>query len=287
MDTLTTVAAMQAWSDGERVAGRRIAVVPTMGALHDGHLALVDRAHQCADVVVATIFVNPTQFAPGEDLDKYPRDLDGDLAKLSERGVSAVFTPARDKMYPDGVLTSVAVGDITGVLEGATRPTHFAGVTLIVTKLFHAVRPHVAVFGRKDAQQAIVIRRMTADLDFGIEIVVAPTVREADGLALSSRNRYLSDAERGAALVLSRALRGSFDAYRSGERRAATLMGEMERMIGSEPLVRMDYLAIVDMGSFAPVPEIEPGTLIAGAMYVGTTRLIDNWWVDDSGDPEF
>ncbi len=287
MEVLKTVADMQAWSDAKRREGLRIGFVPTMGALHEGHLTLVDIAHERADVVVASIFVNPTQFGPTEDLERYPRDPEGDAAKLRSRGVDAIFLPDRDEMYPPGFATVLHVEGITGMLEGWTRPTHFAGVTLVVAKLFNAVRPHVAVFGRKDAQQALVIRRMTADLDFGIEIVVAPTVREKDGLAMSSRNQYLGSEERRAATALSRALRTGYQAYLDGERTTSALVQMMMQVLRSEPLIRTDYLAVVTMRSLEPVDKVGPGTLVAAAVYLGKTRLIDNWWVEEDGSAEF
>lgn len=287
MEVLKTVADMQAWSDAKRREELRIGFVPTMGALHEGHLTLVDAAHEHSDVVVASVFVNPTQFAPTEDLEQYPRNPDGDAAKLHDRGVDALFLPNRDEMYPPGFNTVVQVEGITGMLEGWTRPTHFAGVTLVVAKLFNAVRPNVAVFGRKDAQQAIVIRRMTADLDFGIDIVVAPTIREEDGLAMSSRNQYLGPEERKAATTFSRALRTGYQAYTDGERTASALVQMMMQVLRSEPLIRTDYLAIVSMRNLEPVDTVEPGTLVAAAAYLGKTRLIDNWWVEENGRAEF
>jgi pantoate--beta-alanine ligase len=287
MITITTVEEMQNWSNTQRRNGSRIGLVPTMGALHDGHLTLVDAAKERCDDVVASVFVNPTQFAPNEDFDRYPRDLETDAARLAERGVTALFAPIRDQMYGSGFRTTVMVDGITQQLEGRTRPDHFAGVTLIVTKLFHAVRPDVAVFGRKDAQQALVIRRLVTDLDFGIEIFVAPTIREADGLAMSSRNRYLSQDGRVAALALSRALQTGCAAWTDGERNATTLVELMTPILESESLVRVDYLAIVSADTFKSVSTVDAGTLVAGAVYVGETRLIDNWWVDDADHAEF
>jgi len=287
MEVLKTIADMRAWSDAKRREGLRIGFVPTMGALHEGHLTLVDVARHRSDVVVASIFVNPTQFAPTEDLDRYPRDPEGDAAKLRNRRVDALFLPNSDEMYPSGFNTVVQVEEITGMLEGWTRPTHFAGVTLVVAKLFNIVCPHIAVFGRKDAQQALVIRRMTADLDFGIDIIVAPTVREEDGLAMSSRNQFLTPEERKAATSLSRALRNGYQAYLAGERTASALVQGMIQVLRSEPTIRTDYLAIVSMGNLEPVDFVGPGTLVAAAVYLGKTRLIDNWWVEEDGRAEF
>ena len=287
MQTFCTIEEMQRWADGLRREGKSIGFVPTMGALHEGHLSLAERAAALADAVAVSIFVNPTQFAPGEDFDKYPRTLDEDSALLRGRGVDAVFAPSVSEMYPDGFATELKVGGITQVLEGATRPTHFAGVTLVVAKLLLAARPDVAVFGRKDAQQAIVIRRMVRDLNFGVTIDVAPTVREADGLALSSRNRYLGSDERAAAPALSRGLRSAFDAWTAGECNAGVLAGLVRERIDAEPLMREDYVAVVSQDTLQPVDTAGTGFLVAAAVYVGKTRLIDNWWVTADGRAEF
>jgi len=287
MDMLTTIRDMQAWSDARRAEGKRIGLVPTMGALHEGHLSLVERASRTCDVVVASVFVNPTQFAPNEDFARYPRQLEDDRRLLETRGTTALFVPATGEMYPPEFLTKVEVGGLAEVLEGRTRPTHFGGVTLVVAKLFLAVKPHVAVFGRKDAQQALVIRRMVRDLNFDIEIDVAPTVREPDGLAMSSRNRYLSSEERSAALALSRALRVGYDAWRDGERKAAVLVEVMRRVLDEEPMVRLDYLSVASMETLRPRDDVGPGTLVAAAAWVGPTRLIDNWWITPDGRAEF
>ena len=278
---------MQAWSDAQRRHGKLIAFVPTMGALHEGHLSLVDRARERGDVVVASIFINPKQFGPGEDFAKYPRTLEHDCALLERRGVDVAFTPTVVEVYPPGHATQVSVLSLTERLEGATRPTHFAGVTLVVAKLLLAVKPHVAVFGRKDAQQALVVRRMTEDLRFGITIDIAPTAREPDGLAMSSRNAYLSPEERRKAVVLSRALRTGFDLWADGERNAARLVQSMRKVLDDEPDVRLDYLATVNQDTLEPVETVGCGALVAGAVHVGRTRLIDNWWVTPDGKGEF
>ena len=245
----------------------RVAVVMTMGALHEGHASLVRAARERADSVVLTVFVNPLQFGPGEDLDRYPRTLDADLALAAENGADLVFTPTPDVVYPAEPLVRVSAGPLGDVLEGAHRPGHFDGVLTVVLKLLHLVRPDVALFGEKDAQQLACIRRMVRDLDVPVEVVGVPTVREADGLALSSRNRYLSDGERATALALSRALRTVAETGNVSAGRA---------VLDGEDLTT-DYLERVDPTTFAPDPS---GTLVVVAARVGTTRLIDNLTVD-------
>jgi pantoate--beta-alanine ligase len=268
--------AMQAWADATRRAGRRIGFVPTMGYLHDGHLSLIAVARARADACVASIFVNPLQFGANEDLARYPRDLERDTARLRATGVDVLYLPAAGAMYPDGFQTHVEVERLTRGLCGRTRPTHFRGVTTVVAKLFHAVKPHVAVFGEKDFQQLAAIRRMVADLDFDVEVVGAPIVREADGLAMSSRNAYLSAPERTAARCLSRALAAARTAAAAGERAAATLCARARDVIEAEPLARIDYVELVDPETLEPVGTIAPRALLALAVFVGATRLIDN-----------
>jgi len=226
--------------------------------------------------VVVSIFVNPTQFAPTDDLDAYPRDLARDSALLADAGADLLWTPTPEVMYPPGYQTWVEVEEITKPLEGAKRPGHFRGVTTVVTKLFNAVQPQVAVFGQKDAQQAAVIRRMVRDLNMPVEIITSPIVREADGLAMSSRNTYLNPAERKAALVLSKSLAAARSAYEKGERNADTLRAMMEEIIRAEPLARLDYVSVADNDSLAELQRIEGKTLLSMAVYIGTTRLIDN-----------
>jgi len=250
--------------------------VPTMGYLHEGHIALVRRARaECASVVVS-IFVNPTQFGPQEDLAAYPRDLQRDLALLEPEGVNLVWTPSAEVMYPPGFQTWVTVEELTRPLEGAMRPGHFRGVTTVVTKLFNAVQPQRAYFGQKDAQQAAVIRRMTADLNFPIEIVVCPTVREPDGLAMSSRNTYLNPEERRAATVLWKALSAAEAAFAAGERDADRLRQVMAETLASEPLARPQYVSCADPDSLQELHGTVSGALLSLAVYVGKTRLIDN-----------
>lgn len=279
---------MQASADAARCAGRRLALVPTMGALHDGHLALVRAAREAVGPeghVTVSIFVNPTQFGPGEDFEAYPRTLDADREKLLASGAAdAVFAPEAREMYPFGLppLATVQVGEMGDYLCGASRPGHFDGVTSVVTRLYLACRPNVAVFGQKDAQQLAILRRMTRELGFGIEIVGHPIVRENDGLALSSRNRYLSPGERAQATVLSRALFAASHAAGQGERSADALRALMREQIGQAPLARIDYAEIVDADTLRPATTLDPEGasggryLAAVAVFVGDTRLIDN-----------
>jgi len=253
-----------------------VGLVPTMGYLHEGHLSLVKAARdECASVVVS-IFVNPTQFGPGEDLDTYPRDTPRDLKLLEAAHVDLVWIPTPEVMYSEGFQTWVEVEKVTQPLEGAMRPGHFRGVTTVVTKLFTAVQPHKAYFGQKDAQQVAVIQQMTRDLNFPIEIVVCPTVREEDGLAMSSRNVKLNEAERKAATVLYRALQAAKKAYQGGERDWNALRSLMEKTIQSEPLAEVQYVSCADRTTLQELNEIKNGALLSMAVYVGKTRLIDN-----------
>jgi pantoate--beta-alanine ligase len=253
-----------------------VGLVPTMGFLHAGHISLVQRARsECASVVVS-IFVNPTQFGPGEDLAKYPRDLPHDLALLDAAGADLVWTPTPEIVYPPGFQTWVEVADLTKGLEGEVRPGHFRGVTTVVAKLFNGVRPDRAYFGQKDAQQAAVIRRMARDLDFPVEIVVCPTVREADGLAMSSRNTYLQAEERQAATVLFRALSAAKSAYERCERDAETLRRIMREAVTVEPLARLQYVSCADYETLEELETVKGKALLSMAVYLGKTRLIDN-----------
>lgn len=259
-----------------RAAGRRIGVVPTMGALHAGHISLIAAAERECDFIVVTIFVNPTQFGPHEDFQKYPRTLDADLQLMAGQRVEVVFTPETDTMYPPGVATAVEVSGAAVPWEGACRPGHFRGVATIVLKLFNLVQPDVAFFGRKDLQQTLVVRQMIRDLDVPVELRVCPTVREPDGLAMSSRNRYLQPEERRAALALSRALSRGAEMVRRGERDAAVVQQAMHTIIAAEPLVRLEYLAIVEPVAMAEVRQIDSLAYAIVAARVGSTRLIDN-----------
>jgi pantoate--beta-alanine ligase len=257
--------------------GEPVGLVPTMGYLHEGHLSLVRRAaDECVSVVVS-IFVNPTQFGPSEDLAAYPRDLERDLRLLEPLGVDLVWTPTPQIMYPNGYQTWVEVEALTGPLEGAMRPGHFRGVTTVVAKLFNGVHPARAYFGQKDAQQAAVIRQMARDLNFPLEIVVCPTVREPDGLAMSSRNAYLDPEQRQAATVLYRALCAAKDAYEAGERDAETLRVLMRETLAAESLARMQYVSCADYDTLEELDQITGKALLSMAVYVGKTRLIDNF----------
>jgi pantoate--beta-alanine ligase len=278
MILLGTVAEMHGFAEDRRREGKRIAVVPTMGALHEGHLTLIRRAKELADVVIVTLFVNPTQFGKGEDFERYPRNRDRDQELAERAGADVLFAPAAPTMYPDGYHTFVSVESITGVLEGAVRPGHFRGVATIVTKLLNCTKPHVAVFGQKDAQQAAVIRRLVADLNFDVEVVVVPTVRESDGLAMSSRNSYLTPADRAEAPVLFKALRKAERLVLEGGRDAVTIRGTMEVMIRTESSAAIDYLSIADAVTLQEQTTLQSGReiLISLAARFGSTRLIDN-----------
>ncbi|MCP4644539.1 MAG: pantoate--beta-alanine ligase [bacterium] len=264
---------MRAWSREQRAAGKTIGVAPTMGALHEGHASLMRAAAAQNDVAVATIFVNPTQFAPHEDFDQYPRTFETDAALAVECGIDAIYAPTASSMYAEDYATYVEVERVTDLLCGASRPTFFRGVTTVVSKLFNAVDPDRAYFGQKDAQQAAVIRRMTRDLDFGIEIVVMPIVREPDGIALSSRNQYLSAEERERGLSLSQGLFKAVDLFEAGERDAETLKAAVR---GEMTAVKVDYVELVDPDDITPIDTVVERGLLAVAAWVGETRLIDN-----------
>lgn len=276
MEVITTTAAMQARSREWRRAGRRIGFVPTMGALHEGHLSLVRLARERSDVVVVSIFVNPTQFGPNEDFARYPRTFESDAALCRAAGTDAIFHPPVEEMYAPDASTWVIEERLSRGLCGASRPGHFRGVCTVVARLFNIVQPDLAVFGEKDAQQLRVIRRMVRDLAFPIEIVAAPIVRESDGLAMSSRNRYLSAEERQQALCLRRALDAATARYAAGERDAEALRAVLCEVISAEPAARLDYAEIVDDETLEPVARCERPCLAALAVFIGRTRLIDN-----------
>jgi pantoate--beta-alanine ligase len=276
MQVLSTVHEMRAACRAVRKSGQSLALVPTMGALHAGHIALVRAARAKCDVVAASIFVNPTQFGPNEDFSKYPRTFEKDCALLEAEGVALLFAPQSEEMYPKGASTFVEVEGVGDRLDGRSRPGHFRGVATVVAKLFHIVGPHKAFFGQKDAAQVAVLRSMVRDLNFPLDLVVCPTVREPDGLALSSRNRYLSAEERGRALVLSRALNVIAAAYGAGQKDVARLLEAGHSVLATEPDVRIDYLEIVNADTLLPLTEAVPGALVAVAAYLGATRLIDN-----------
>lgn len=277
MEVIEKPKAMQQRSLELRAQGKTIGFVPTMGYFHEGHLSLMRRARRECDVVVISIYVNPLQFGPREDFNRYPRDLPRDLKMAEEVGVDIAFVPKDEDMYPDGFQTFVEVTELTKGLEGFHRPGHFRGVTTVVAKLFNIVLPHKAYFGEKDFQQLRVVQRMVRDLNFPIEIVPCPTVREPDGLAMSSRNSYLSPQERQAATVLQRALKAADDLFRQGERNAALLKAKVWEVLGKEPLVRPQYVEIVDAETLAPVFSIERPAVILLAAFVGNARLIDEW----------
>jgi pantoate--beta-alanine ligase len=266
-------AEMTAWSLAARARGERIAFVPTMGALHEGHVTLLREARKHGDRVALSIFVNPAQFGPNEDLSRYPRDLPGDLAKAAAAGTDVAFVPDARDVYPAGFQTTVEVRELERGLCGPFRPGHFAGVATVVCKLFNVVRPDVAVFGEKDYQQLAIVRRMVADLDMGIEVVGLATVREADGLAMSSRNAYLSAPERARALSLSRALRAARDAAAAGARQGEAIVAQAR---GSLDVDRIDYVELVDAETLQPLTELDRPAVLAIAAFVGRTRLIDN-----------
>ena len=281
MQILSDIPKLQAALRKLRTAGGlavpgSVGFVPTMGALHAGHRSLVQAARKQCKIVVASIFVNPTQFAPHEDFSQYPRTLAEDCRMLEAEGVDLVFTPTADAMYPPEASTFVEVGGVSERLDGASRPGHFRGVATVVAKLFHLVQPDCAFFGQKDAAQVAVLRGMVRDLDFPVEMVICPTVREPDGLAISSRNRYLSPEERRQALSLSRALTAAQKLSATGEYRAASLLDAMSATLQQEPGVRVDYLAVVDPDTLLPLQDVSAGGLLAIAAYVGSTRLIDN-----------
>jgi len=260
----------------ERSAARPLGLVPTMGYLHEGHMSLARRARADNATVSASIFVNPTQFAPNEDLAAYPRDMDGDLAKLEEAGVDLVFAPAPQEVYPAGFDTRVDVGEIAAKLEGASRPDHFRGVATVVCKLLTIVRPDKVYFGQKDAQQCLVIKRLNADLNLGAEVVVIPTIRDSDGLALSSRNAYLRDGDRESALTLSRSLNLAREMHQSEILNAKKISAQMRNLIESEPRTSVDYISISDAETLDELDIIDRPALVSLAVRIGDVRLIDN-----------
>ncbi|HTN43761.1 MAG TPA: pantoate--beta-alanine ligase [Nitrospiria bacterium] len=275
MRIIQSIPQMSKWAEGRR-SGATIGFVPTMGALHEGHLSLMRAARRRCDAVVVSIFVNPAQFGPNEDYARYPRDAKGDAALCRREKAALLFRPEADAVYPKGHATRIRVGRIGEILEGAFRPGHFSGVATVVAKLFQIVRPDVAFFGQKDYQQTVVIRQLVRDLNFPVRIVVSPTVRENDGLALSSRNRYLSAEERKAALVLFRALQIGRAQIDRGERDAGAVREAMALLIQEEPLARIDYVAIVHPDTLSVVGRIEGPVVLLLAVWIGKTRLIDN-----------
>jgi len=285
MKIITSPAEIQNYCRSARADGMTIGLVPTMGFLHEGHLSLMRRARTENDLLVVSTFVNPTQFGQGEDYKKYPRDLQSDSEMAESVGVDIIFAPTPEDMYPTGYATFVNAERITEKMCGASRPIHFRGVTTVVTKLFNLVHPHKAYFGQKDAQQAVVIKRMVADLNFDIEITVMPIIREEDGIAMSSRNRYLSPAGRQAALVLSRSLHKAAKLVESGQTDAAEISHTMREVIEVEPLAEIDYIAIVDTDTLDDLDIVRGKVLIALAVFIGKTRLIDNIILHHSVNP--
>jgi pantoate--beta-alanine ligase len=276
MRICNTIEDMQAAGRAVRRGGKRLGFVPTMGALHQGHLSLVRAAKALCDAVAASIFVNPTQFGPTEDLAKYPRSFERDRELLEKEGVELLFAPSVDEMYPAGAVTWVTVEGLSGKLDGRSRPGHFRGVTTVVAKLFHIVEPDAAFFGQKDAAQIAIVRRMVRDQNFPVEIVACPIVREPDGLAMSSRNAYLDAHQRTQALVLHRSLLRVQKSWEAGERNAANLVATAQEEFAEEKSVRLDYFEIVNPDNLDPVENVAAGALVAVAAFVGKTRLIDN-----------
>lgn len=277
MNIVKTISEVRNEVKSWRKQGLSVGLVPTMGYLHEGHKSLIDRACKENDKVVVSVFVNPTQFGPGEDLATYPRDIQRDAALCEDAGAALIFNPESEEMYFDDFHTYVTMESLPDELCGKTRPIHFRGVCTVVSKLFHIVAPDRAYFGQKDAQQLAIIKRMVRDLNFDIEIVGCPIVREADGLAKSSRNTYLNPEERKAALVLSRAVGLGQELIQNGERKADVIVEKMKKLIEEEPLAKIDYVQAVDAISIQPVAEIKGTVLVAMAVYIGKTRLIDNF----------
>jgi pantoate--beta-alanine ligase len=276
MDLITSLAEMKAFSRQPRSADKKLALVPTMGALHEGHLSLVRRAKQECDVVVVSAFVNPMQFSPEEDLARYPRNLARDLATLNPLKIDALFSPSAADMYPQGFETFVEPGSVAAPLEGACRPGHFRGVATVVLKLLNIVAPDIAYFGQKDFQQTLVVQQLIEDLTLDVQMVVCPTAREADGLARSSRNGYLSPPARQAALVLYRSLSRAEELFGAGETKAARILEEMHEVLSTEPRAKVDYVALVEPTRLEPVAIVTPGSVALVAARIGEVRLIDN-----------
>jgi len=276
MNVIKSVTEMQAFSEACRKQGKTIVFVPTMGYLHQGHVRLMQEARKLGDVLIASIFVNPTQFGPGEDFEKYPRDWDRDAQLCEAAGVNVIFAPTAEEMYSQGYQTSITVSQVSQNLCGVSRPAHFQGVATVVAKLFNCTRPHVALFGEKDFQQLVVIRRMVKDLNMDIHIIGVPTVREQDGLAMSSRNTYLSADERMSALSLSRGINRAQDLFQQGERSARVLIDTVREMIEKEKCATVDYIKVCDMETLQDIETIAGPAVMALAVKIGRARLIDN-----------
>ena len=284
MKVVPAICDMQAAARAARAAGKSIGFVPTMGALHEGHLSLVRRAREECDTVVASVFVNPIQFGPNEDYLNYPRDPERDSGLLKKEGMDFLFSPSAEEMYPEGPQTSIDVGGVAQLLEGEFRPGHFAGVATVVKKLFDAALPDKAYFGQKDAQQCAVVRQLVRDFNLPVEIVVCPIVREQDGLAMSSRNAYMNEEEREAALVLSRSLRRARELLEGGESSAAAIEAAMRAVLEAEPLAKIDYAAVVDAATFQPIERVEKDAVCALAVWIGRARLLDNMTISAEDD---
>jgi len=276
MNVIKSVTEMQAFSEGCRKQGKKISFVPTMGYLHQGHACLMQEGRKLGDILIVSIFVNPTQFGPGEDFEKYPRDWDRDAQLCESAGVDVIFAPTAEEMYPQGYQTSITVAHVSRNLCGVTRPTHFQGVATVVAKLFNCTKPHIALFGEKDFQQLVVIQRMVKDLNMDIQIIGVPTVREQDGLAMSSRNTYLSADERVSALSLSRGLKQARELFHHGERSARVLIGTVREIIEKEQGTAVDYIKICDMETLQDIDTIAGPAVMALAIKIGKARLIDN-----------
>jgi len=276
MRVIHSVRSLQIWRRKQESLDSRIGFVPTMGALHAGHLSLIHRARKQCGTVVVSVFVNPLQFGPDEDLGRYPRSFKADRRLCREAGVDLVFAPRSDEFYPSDFQTNVAVNRLTQRWEGEKRPTHFQGVTTVVTKLFCMVRPHLAYFGQKDYQQFLVVHQLIRDLNCDIRMIRCPTIREPDGLAVSSRNRYLPANQRSKAVLLSRVLRQGVDAIKNGERRVRTIQAKMQKMLGKDSDVHVEYLAICDANTLEPLAQVQGTVVLLGAIRLGNVRLIDN-----------
>lgn len=283
MKTIKDIKEMQARAEEFRRAGQKIALVPTMGALHEGHLSLMDYGREKADILVVSIFVNPIQFGPKEDFEKYPRDLEGDRKMIEKRGVDIIFSPDVRDFYPQAFQTYVTVDQVTQNLCGASRPGHFRGVTTVVCKLFHMVKPHLAIFGQKDYQQVCAIQQMVEDLNMDVEVIGRPTVREPDGLAMSSRNVYLSPEERVSARSLSRALKEAQTLFQKGERKTDVLLNHVLTFVQQHTDIKIDYVKICHPKTLEEITAIEEKGVLALAVWCGATRLIDNCLLEDNG----
>jgi len=280
IEIIESVTLMQGKAEGIRLSGKKIGLFPTLGFLHEGHLELIRQGRKHSDVLVMSLFVNPTQFGPNEDFDKYPRDIEGDIKKAQGEGVDIVFLPSPKEMYPDGFQSSVKVEGITGFLCGKSRPGHFEGVTTVVAKLFNIIKPHFALFGQKDFQQLAVIKKMVKDLNMDVDIVEVPTVREQDGLAMSSRNKYLNAGERKSALCLKKSIDTALKMAGEGELRSEKIISSIRDLIISLPFTSIDYINICDPETLEDVNILKDKSLLALAVKVGNTRLIDNCLID-------